>query len=98
MIKRKDLTTNNGDIRRDAEYRAGWNACLDAQHKLKAQWQAEVLDEVADIAEKTGLNAHPNVLRMKAKDKRRQAENVCHGPGKCDDQGCPAHYAEEDQP
>lgn len=27
-VGEKDLHTNNGDIRQDAQWRAGWNACL----------------------------------------------------------------------
>lgn len=27
-VRELDLTTNNGDIRRDAEWRDGWNQCL----------------------------------------------------------------------
>lgn len=36
--------------------------------------KAEALEEVAGLAEKTGLNAHPGVLRGKAKKYRHQAE------------------------
>lgn len=39
-----------------------------------ASIKAEALEEAAWLAEKTGLNAHPGVLRGKAKEYRHQAE------------------------
>lgn len=58
--------------------------------RLKAQWQAEVLYEFTH-----GSYVMPATLnlamRKRADDLYLQA--VCPGPGKCDDPGCPAHYA-----
>lgn len=42
--------------------------------RLKAEWQAEALDEVASLVERTGILANFGTLRMKAKELRRKAE------------------------
>lgn len=37
-VRELDLTTNNGDVRRDAEWRAGWNQCI---RELRRQAKGE---------------------------------------------------------
>ena len=58
--------------------------------RLKAKWQAEVLYEFTH-----GSYVMPATLNLAMRKRADDLylQDVCPGPGKCDDPGCPTHYA-----
>lgn len=77
------------------EYHSGFCITDASLARLKARWQAEAVSYFAF----QHLGGHEQELaEIYASNLRRQAESSeCPGHGKCDDPGCPAHYAAGDE-